>query len=106
MCFGPDNSCCEIAITLIDRILSKPMCPHPTRSAREDYIFGVDAFTQRRIVELRNEIAARQHEQLLYTAQVFHTPAEKHTRDLRQERLQAIKHELLHLDKPFQRDQP
>jgi hypothetical protein len=55
---------------------------------------------------LRSEIAALQQEQSLYTAQAFHTPAEKHTRNLRQERLQAIKNELLHLDKPFRRELP
>jgi hypothetical protein len=87
-------------------VVNEPMRPHLTRHAGEAYIFGVDAFTQRRIVELRSEIAALQHEQLLYTAQVFHTPAEKHSRNLRQERLQAIKQELLRLDKPFQREQP
>jgi hypothetical protein len=58
----------------------------------------VDAFTQRRLSELRDEIAALQHQQLVYAEQAFHTRAERHTRDLRQERLQAIKEELLSLN--------
>jgi hypothetical protein len=68
------------------------------------YIFAVDTFTQRRISELRSEIAALRHEQLVYAQQAFHMPAEKHTRDLRRQRLRAIKEELLRLDKPFQRE--
>ena len=70
------------------------------------YILAVDTFTQRRISELRSEIAALQHEQLVYAAQAFHTPAERHTRDLRRQRLETIKQELLHLDKPFQGELP
>ena len=81
------------------------MRPHLTRKAVKR-IFSVDTFTQRRVLELRTEIAALQHEQLVYAQQAFHTPAERHTRDLRRQRLQAIKEELLRLDKPFQRELP
>jgi hypothetical protein len=82
------------------------MRPRLTQKAVKRYIFDVDAFTQRRISELRSEIAALRHEQLVYAEQAFHTPAEKHTRDLRRQRLRAIKQELLHLGKPFQGELP
>jgi hypothetical protein len=63
----------------------------------------MDAFTQQRISELRDEIAALQRQNTAYAQQGLHTRAAIHTRDLRQERLQAIKEELTHLNKPFQR---
>jgi hypothetical protein len=66
----------------------------------------VDAFTHRRLSELREEIAALQLQNAAYAQRSFHTAAERNTRELRQERLQAIKHELLHLNKTFQRDLP
>jgi hypothetical protein len=70
------------------------MRPQPDTDACQAYIFSVDAYTQRRIHELRDEIAALQHQNALYTQHPFHTRAERHTRDLRQGRLQAIKEEL------------
>jgi hypothetical protein len=39
----------------------------------------------------------------LGTKKIQNTAAERNTRDLRQERLQAIKQELMHFNKPFQR---
>ena len=74
------------------------MRPQPDTDACQAYIFSVGAHTQRRIHELRDEIAALQHQNALYTQHPFHTSAERHTRDLRQERLQAIKEELLSLN--------
>ena len=63
----------------------------------------MDAFTERRLSELREEIVALQLQNSVYAQRSFHTAAERNTRDLRQERLQAIKQELMHFDKPFQR---
>jgi hypothetical protein len=80
--------------------------PAPDTEGHQAYIFGVDSFTQRRISELRDEIAALQLQNSAYAQRGFHTAAERNIRDLRQERLQAIKQELLHFDKPFQRKQP
>ena len=73
----------KIAVTLIDPP-DQPMRPQPDTDACEAYIFSVDAYTQRRIHELRDEIAALQHQNALYTQHPFHTRAERHTRDLRQ----------------------
>ena len=82
------------------------MRPHLTQKGRQAYIFGVDAFTQRRISELRDEIAALHLQNFGYAQRAFHMAAERNTRDLRLERLQAIKQELLHFNKPFQRELP
>src|ERR1022692_1605500 len=87
----------KIAVTLIDPP-DQPMRPQPDTDACQAYIFSVDAYTQRRIHELRDEIEALQHQNALYTQHPFHTRAERHTRDLRQELLQAIKEELLSLN--------
>ena len=57
----------------------------------------MDKRTQDRIFELRVEIAALQQENSTYVQQVAHTAAESHTHDLRRERLQAIKEELLRI---------
>ena len=59
---------------------------------------GVDAYIQRRISELRTEIAVLQHQNSLYSQESFHTRGARHTRDLRQGRLQAIQEELLKLN--------
>jgi hypothetical protein len=62
----------------------------------------MDAFTQRRISELRIEIAALQKENSTYAQQPFHLRAARYAHDIRRERLEAIKEELMHLNKPFQ----
>src|ERR1039458_7395957 len=56
----------KIAVTLIDPP-DQPMRPQPDTDACQAYIFSVDAYTQRRIHELRDEIAALQHQNALYT---------------------------------------
>jgi hypothetical protein len=95
----------RIAVALIDPVVSEPIRPAPDTERCQAYIFGVDAFTQRRISELREE-GALQHQNVIYAELAFHTRAERHTRDLRQERLKAIRQELMHLNKPFQRELP
>jgi hypothetical protein len=59
----------------------------------------VDAYIQRRISELRTEIAVLQHQNSLYSQESLHTRAARHTRDLRRVRLDAIKDELMRLNK-------
>jgi hypothetical protein len=54
------NPC--IAVALIDPVVSEPIRPAPDTERCQAYIFDVDAFTQRRISELREEIAALQHQ--------------------------------------------
>jgi len=87
-------------------VVSEPIAPAPDTEGRQRIFFGVDAFTQRRLSELREEIAALRLQNTAYAKQGFHTAAERHTRDLRQQRLRAIKDERAHLNKPFQRGLP
>jgi hypothetical protein len=54
----------------------------------------VDAFTQRRVVELRNEINALQDQNQTYRLQGRHTLAESDQQEVRRLRLLAIKEEL------------
>jgi hypothetical protein len=59
----------------------------------------VEVFTQQRILELRIEIAALQKQNSTYAQQPFHMPAARHIHDLRRVRLEAIKDELMRLNK-------
>lgn len=71
------------------------------------YGFGVDAFTQKRVLELRDEIASIQHENELYQSQKHHTLEQEHANDLRRSRLLAIREELKGLSqKPTSNAQP
>jgi hypothetical protein len=54
----------------------------------------VDAFTQRRVAELRNEIIALQDQNQMYRLQGRHTLAESDQQEVRRLRLLAIKEEL------------
>jgi hypothetical protein len=63
------------------------------------YIWDVDVFTQQRISELRDEIAALQKENVTYAQKAFHMPSARHGHDLRRLRLEAIKDELVRMNK-------
>jgi hypothetical protein len=58
------------------------------------YGLAVDAFTQQRVLKLRDEIALLRHENEVYRSQKHRTPEEKHSNDLRRFRLLAIREEL------------
>jgi len=58
------------------------------------YGSGVDAFTQQRVLKLKDEIALLQRENELYRSRGHHTLEEKHANDLRRFRLLAIREEL------------
>ena len=66
--------------------------------------WGVDSFTQQRVLDLRKEIAALQRENELYKRNRSHTGSEYQTNELRRVRLQAIKEELLRLSGPSKRN--
>ena len=57
----------------------------------------MDSFTQQRVLELRQEIAALQRDNESYLHQKRHTDSEFNTNELRRRRLWAIKEELLRL---------
>jgi hypothetical protein len=86
------GNCCNIAVSLID--------PEGQLSSRQAYIFGVDAFTEQRVLKLKNEIASLQYENESYRSQRHHTLEEKHSDDLRRVRLLAIREELRTLLQP------
>ena len=54
----------------------------------------MDAFTQKRVLELRDEIASLQYENEMYRSQKSHTREQLHANDLRRCRLLAIREEL------------
>ena len=58
----------------------------------------MDAFTQQRVLELRQEIASLQRDNESYRWQKRHTASEVNTNELRRLRLLAIKEELLRLN--------
>jgi hypothetical protein len=58
----------------------------------------VDAFTQQRVLELRQEIASLQRDNEPYRWQKRHAASEINTNELRRLRLLAIKEELLRLN--------
>jgi hypothetical protein len=62
--------------------------------------WGVNAFTQQRVLELRQEIAALQSENESYRRQKRHTDSEVNNDDLRRLRLLAIKEELVRMTEP------
>lgn len=64
----------------------------------------MDLFTQQRVLELRDEIAALRRENQLYKRTRSHTDSEFQTNELRRLRLQAIKEELLKLSGPSKRN--
>jgi hypothetical protein len=68
---------------------------------RQAYSICVDAFTQRRVMQLRNEIASLQHENESYRSQSRHTPEQRDSDDLRGIRLQAIREEIIKMTAPF-----
>jgi hypothetical protein len=57
----------------------------------------VDSFTQQRVLELREEIAAIQRDNESYQRKKSHSDSEFNTNELRRLRLLAIKEELLRL---------
>jgi len=58
---------------------------------------GVDSFTQKRVLELRQEIVALQHDNETYRGKKRHTLSEVNMNELRWRRLLAIREELLRL---------
>jgi hypothetical protein len=58
----------------------------------------MDAFTQQRVLELRQEIAALQRDNESYQRQKRRTDSESNTNELRRLRLLAIKEELTRLN--------
>jgi hypothetical protein len=58
----------------------------------------VDAFTQQRVLELRQEITSLQRDNESYRVQKRHSASETNTNELRRLRLLAIKEELLRLN--------
>jgi hypothetical protein len=62
----------------------------------------VDAFTQRRVSELRNEITALQDQNQTYHIQESHTQAESDQQEVRRLRLLSIKEELAKMIGAFQ----
>lgn len=64
------------------------------------YGFAVDAFTQQRVLKLRDEIALLRHENEVYRSQRHRTREEEHSNDLRRFRLLAIREELRTLLQP------
>jgi hypothetical protein len=60
----------------------------------------VDAFTEQRVLKLRNEIASLQRENELYRSRRHHTLEERRAGDLRRFRLLAIREELGSLFQP------
>lgn len=65
----------------------------------------MDFFTQKRVLELRQEIAALQRENESYGQQKHHTESEIMSNELRRLRLLAIKEELLRLGEHTKRIQ-
>jgi hypothetical protein len=59
----------------------------------------METLTRHRILEFRDEIAALQKENVTYARQPFHMPSARQTHDLRRMRLEAIKDELMRLNK-------
>ena len=57
----------------------------------------MDSFTQKRVLELRKEIAALQRDNESYQRRSYHRTPEFRTNELRRVRLLAIKEELLRL---------
>ena len=57
----------------------------------------MDSFTQQRVLELREQIAALQRDNESYQRRERHTDSEFNTNELRKLRLVAIKEELLRL---------
>jgi len=66
--------------------------------------FAVDAFTQKRVLKLRDEIASLHHENELHRSRCHHTLEEKHANDLRRFRLLLIREELRGLLQPIVRE--
>lgn len=62
----------------------------------------MDAFTQRRVSELRNEITALQDQNQTYHIQESHTQAESDQQEVRRLRLLSIKEELAKMIGAFQ----
>jgi hypothetical protein len=60
----------------------------------------VDAFTQQRVLELRQEIASLHRDNESFRWQKRHTASEDNTNELRRFRLLAIKEELLRMAEP------
>jgi hypothetical protein len=60
----------------------------------------VDAFSQQRVLELRQEIASLQRDNESFRWQKRHTASEDNTNELRRFRLLAIKEELLRMAEP------
>ena len=58
----------------------------------------MDAFTQQRVLELREEIVALQRDNQSYQQKRNHTDSEFKTNELRKLRLLAIKEELVRLN--------
>jgi hypothetical protein len=61
---------------------------------------SMDAFTQRRVTSLRDEIAALQHDNEVYREQERHTQLQASVSEGRRRRLIAIREELLIMTAP------
>ena len=66
----------------------------------------MEVFTQYRVSELRDEIVSLQKQNSVYARQPFHGPTAKIAHDLRRVRLEAIKDDLMRLNKPITRGMP
>ena len=65
----------------------------------------MDAFTQQRVLVLRQEIAALHRDNESFRCQKRHTASEDNTNELRRFRLLAIKEELLRMTEQTSRGQ-
>jgi hypothetical protein len=74
-----------------------------TQKAVKRIVLVMDAFTQQRVVELRQEIASLHQSIQLYQSQKRHLADEARVNEVKRFRLLAIKEELLRMTGPFQR---
>jgi hypothetical protein len=73
---------------------SQTACEKPSYVVGDFYGLAVDAFTQQRVLKLRDEIALLRHENEVYRSQRRRTREEEHSNDSRRFRLLAIREEL------------
>jgi hypothetical protein len=69
-----------------------------TQKAGKRIVLSMDAFSQQRVLELRQEIASLQRDNDLYRSNWYHTASDTKSNHLRRLRLVAIQDELLRLD--------
>src|SRR5215467_3192170 len=79
--------------TAICTAITSGMTERPS-APEQEYSFAVDAFTQQRVLKLRDEIAVLRCENGVYRSQTHHSLEQRRTNDLRRFRLFAIREEL------------